>query len=82
MAVKNAEENIIEPKETSVKKEQDVEKLEKFPIEKLRHNSITLFGVTQSTFDGAMYGHKEKEFSIKEVKRIIDKWLYGKEGKK
>lgn len=82
MAVKRAAANIAEPEETPVKKEQDVEKVEKFSIEKLRQNSIALFGVTQSTFDGAMYGHKEKEFSIKEAKRIIDEWLYGKGGKR
>lgn len=82
MAVKRTAANTAEPEETPVKKEQDVEKVEKFSIEKLRQNSIALFGVTQSTFDGAMYGYKEKEFSIKEAKRIIDEWLYGKGGKK
>lgn len=82
MAVKKTVANAAEPEEMPVKKEQVSERAEKFPVEKLRQNSISLFGVTQSTFDGAMYGHNEKEFSIKEVKRMIDEWLYGKGGKK
>ena len=53
----------------------------KFAIEKLRAKSIQLFGVSQSTFDGAMYGHNEAEYTIKEVKAIIKEWLYGKGGK-
>lgn len=55
---------------------------QKFNRDKLRSNSMKLFGVTQSTFDGAMHGHKEKEFTLKEAKAIINVWLYGKEGKK
>ena len=49
---------------------------------KLREKSILLFGVSQSTFDGAMHGHTEEEYTKKEVEAIINEWLYGKEGKK
>lgn len=54
----------------------------KFTVVKLRENSIHLFGVSQSTFDGAMYGHNEGEYTINEVKGILNEWLYGKGGKK
>lgn len=46
----------------------------KFLKEKLRENCIELFGVTTSTFDGAMYGHDEKEYAIDEVKKIIENY--------
>jgi len=72
------EENVAETPE--LKKPQEG-KATKFLIEKLRENSLKLFGVTTSTFDGAMYGHKETEFSIDEAKAILDAFLYGKEGK-
>ena len=52
----------------------------KFLVEKLRENSISLFGVTSSTFDGAFYGCKETEMSIKDAKARINDWL-GKEAK-
>lgn len=51
----------------------------RFKLEKLRANSMKLFNVTTSTFDGAMYGHTETELTIKETKAIIDKWLGRKE---
>ncbi len=54
----------------------------KYTLDKLRQNSVQLFGVTKSTFDGAMYGHGRKEFTINEVKAILKRWLYGKEGKR
>ena len=54
----------------------------KYSVDKLRQNAIHLFGVSQSTFDGAMYGHTEAEYTIGEVKKIIDEWLHGKGGKK
>jgi hypothetical protein len=46
----------------------------KFLKEKLRENCIELFGVTTSTFDGAMYGHDEKEYTVDEVKKIIENY--------
>ena len=52
----------------------------KYAVEKLRENSTVLFGVSRSTFDGAMYGYAKKEYTKKEAKAIIDECLYGKEG--
>lgn len=46
----------------------------KFTIDRLRKHSVALFGVTTSTFDGAMYGHDE-ELTVKEAKAVIDEWL-------
>lgn len=57
-------------------------KEQKYTKSKLREKSIILFDVSQSTFDGAMYGHDEKEYTITEARHIIDEWLYGKGGKK
>ena len=69
--------------EIAVEKSPDVAKNEpKYAVGKLREKSILLFGVSQSTFDGAMYGHTEEEYTKKEVEAIINEWLYGKEGKK
>ena len=69
--------------ETTAEKQADVVKSEpKYAVGKLREKSTLLFGVSQSTFDGAMYGHTEEEYTKKEVKAIINEWLYGKEGKK
>lgn len=45
----------------------------KFTVEKLRKNCYTLFGVTQSTFDGATYG-LGGEFTVEEMKSAIEKW--------
>lgn len=68
--------------QTAVKKDTAVKKEPKFTVGKLRENSIHLFGVSKSTFDGAMYGHDKGEYTIKEVKCILEEWLYGKGGKK
>lgn len=54
----------------------------KYSVDKLRQNAIRLFEVSQSTFDGAMYGHAETEYTVKEAEAIINEWLYGKGGKK
>ena len=51
---------------------------QKFKVAKLRENSVQLFGVTTSTFDGAFYGNKKTEMTKKEARAILDKWL-GKE---
>ncbi|MBU5481818.1 hypothetical protein [Blautia sp. MSJ-19] len=78
---KNTE--VTDTVETTVEKQADVAKNEpKYAVGKLREKSILLFGVSQSTFDGAMYGHTEEEYSKKEVEAIINEWLYGKEGRK
>lgn len=50
-----------------------------YSIEKLRENSVKLFGITSSTFDGAMYGQKKTEMTIAEAKSVINKWLGRKE---
>lgn len=50
-----------------------------YPVEKLRANCMKLFGITTSTFDGAMHGQKKAEMTIAEAKSIIDTWLGGKE---
>lgn len=52
--------------------------VQKFKVEKLRENSMKLFGVTTSTFDGAFYGNEKKEMTIEEAGAMLDKWL-GKE---
>lgn len=49
----------------------------KFKKEKLREKAFDLYGVTTSTFDGAMYGHTENEFTVKEAEEIIRKWQKG-----
>lgn len=49
----------------------------KYAIEKLRKNCIELFGITTSTFDGAMFSVAETELTIDDAKDIIDKFLYG-----
>lgn len=53
--------------------------VKKFKIEKLRENALELFGITVSTFDGAMYGQNETEMTIAEARDIINKWL-GRKG--
>lgn len=45
----------------------------KFPIEKLRSNCMKLFGVTVSTFDGAMSGITG-EYTVDEVKGLLKSW--------
>lgn len=47
----------------------------KFKIEKLRENSMKLFGITTSTFDGAMYGQNVTELTVEEARKIINNWL-------
>lgn len=50
----------------------------KFKVEKLRENCMQLFHITTSTFDGAFYNVHATELSIREARKIIDRWL-GKE---
>lgn len=45
----------------------------KFTVEKLRENSLKLFGVTQSTFDGATCS-LSGEYTVSEMKKIISNW--------
>ncbi len=53
---------------------------QKFPLSTLRNNSVALFGVTSSSFDGATKNIESKEYSKTEMARIIKDWL-GKEAK-
>lgn len=78
MAARNIEKNAAQTAENDavVAKEK---KSPQFKVEKLRANSMKLFKVTTSTFDGAMHGRKESEMTIAEARAIIDKWLGRKE---
>lgn len=49
-----------------------------FLVEKLRKNCVDLFGISSSTFDGALYGHTEEKLTVNACRAIINKWL-GKE---
>ncbi len=62
------------PEPQEVKKKQEP----KFKVEKLRGKCMELFGITVSTFDGAMHSNKESELTIDAARAIINKWL-GKE---
>lgn len=61
----------MKPKENDIK--ETVKQPPKFPLEKLRENCLKLFGVTQSTFDGAAHGLKG-EYAVSEIKKIIAAW--------
>lgn len=65
--------------ETAPAAESSVKAEKKFAVAKLRANCVKLYGVTRSTFDGAMYGHNEDSYTIDEVKKIINVWLNGGE---
>lgn len=70
------------PKKTMAEEvTETLEKETKYSVSKLREKSIQLFGVSQSTFDGAMHGCSETEYTINEAKAVINTWLYGKRGK-
>ena len=75
---KPTEETNVTEDVTTMKSKIIPQQEQKFKVEKLRENSVQLFGVTTSTFDGAFYGNKETEMTKKEAKAIICKWL-GKE---
>ena len=47
--------------------------LPKFKLDRLRKDCLQLFGVTVSTFDGAVFGMTGR-FTVEEVKNRIDKW--------
>lgn len=44
-----------------------------FSVERLKENCAKLFGVSQSTFDGAAYG-LSGEYTVKEMNSLIEKW--------
>ena len=47
----------------------------KFKLFKLRENCVQLFGVSDSTFAGASCGLAKDEYTISEMKNIINTWL-------
>lgn len=49
-----------------------------FTVEKLRANCMKLFGISTSTFDGALYGNTKETLTVNECRAVINKWL-GKE---
>lgn len=80
MAIKKSAETVETAENTAREPVKNAKSEQKYTVEKLRKSSVLVFGVTQSTFDGAMYGHTKEEYTIKEAEAIINKWLYGKEG--
>lgn len=52
----------------------------KFKLKKLQKNCRKLFGISESIFIGAATGLAEGEYSVSEIKTIIEKW-YKKEAK-
>lgn len=47
----------------------------KFSYEVLKANCMKLFHVTSSTFIGATIGKEGEEYTIAEMKSLIDSWL-------
>jgi|GEM_PF-985177 len=52
------------------------EKVPKFTIQRLRKDCYNIFGVTTSTFDGAVFG-LDGEYTVEEMRRHIDAWRTG-----
>lgn len=71
-------ETVQEQASEDVRKEKSAEK---YSVEKLKEHCIDVFGVSQSTFAGAMHGH-EGNYTIDEAKAILNEWLFGKEANK
>lgn len=66
-----------EEKVTGAPAGKPVEALEepKFPYDVLKANCVKLFGVTSSTFIGATIGKEDNNFTVAQMKQIIDDWL-------
>ncbi len=62
-----------EPAQTASPANSAAAKEPKFTKTRLRRDCLTLFGVTTSTFDGAMYG-ETGQLTVKEAKQRIEKW--------
>ena len=60
-------------KQKEIPTEQQAVEEQSYSLEQLRANCLTLFGVTQSTFDGATYG-LAGNFSIEKMKSHIKLW--------
>jgi len=46
----------------------------KYQLSKLRANAETLFGVSASTFAGATAKLHDGEYTVKEIKEVIEAW--------
>lgn len=48
----------------------------KLPLDKLRRSCVNLFGISPSTFDGAVCGlPTDDKYTVEEMRAIIDRWL-------
>lgn len=47
----------------------------KVPVSKLRRRCRELFGVSESSFDGAVSALKTDKISVAEMKSFIENWL-------
>jgi hypothetical protein len=47
---------------------------EKFPLEDLLQNCEVLFGCKPEVINGALHGNAQREFTIDEIKQLIDKF--------
>lgn len=47
----------------------------KFPLEVLKNDCVKLYKVTSSTFAGATANLPDGEYTIEEVRTVINKWL-------
>lgn len=48
---------------------------QKFPLAVLRDQCMSLYSITFSTFAGATSGIPDGEYTVVEVRRMIDTWL-------
>lgn len=55
------------------KKQNKMSEEHRFSLDQLRENSVKLFGVTKSTFDGATVGLKGN-FTIGDINKKITAW--------
>ena len=67
-----AEASAVQEKSSSDPKASDPQE-PLFSLESLRADCLSIFGITQSTFDGAIYGLKG-EFTISTIKELIEAW--------
>lgn len=47
----------------------------KFPLEVLKRDCVKLYKITSSTFVGATSNLPDGEYTIEEVRTVINKWL-------
>ena len=80
---KTKKKEAVQAVEEAKEEKKDTGYVQKFSVKKLMEHCMDIFGVSQSTFAGAMYGHEGTKYTIDEAKLILDEWLYGKkEGSK